>query len=445
LTRSSSRSRRAIGAALIALLCPCVFGPATAQQVVKGLSAIDLFAAADRARTAGRNDEALALYDALTRDPDAEIRAEARFRKGMLLAELKRYAEAATAFRALLDEKPNAARVRLELARVLAAMGDEKGARRSIRQAQATGLPPEVALVVDQFANALHSPKRFGGSLELAMAPDTNVNRATAARTLDTIIAPLILSSDARAQSGIGLKAAGQGYARIQLGSNLALLPRVSASGVFYRQSEFDDLSASALVGLEWRGKKDQLTPSIGPTWRWYGGRLYARTETAALDWIHALGRRTQLTANASAGRARYLANGLQDGMIYDFNAGIEHAVSARGGFGASLSTTRQTARDPGYATVSGGASLFAWREAGKTTLFLSGGVHRLEGDARLFLFPDRRREWLYQATVGATLRQWTVKGFAPVVRIGWERNLSTVGLYDYRRLSADVGITRAF
>src|SRR5690606_8418728 len=97
------------------------------------------------------------------RDPNLDIRSEARFRLGMMLADQKRHADAALAFRAILDEQPGAARVRLELARVLAAMGDEGRARQQIRQAQASGLPPEVAQVVDRFAAALRSNRRFGG------------------------------------------------------------------------------------------------------------------------------------------------------------------------------------------------------------------------------------------------------------------------------------------
>lgn len=422
-----------------------VTSSAVAQDARTGLSAVDVFATAEEARASGKIDDALVMYDALARDPDLEVRTEARFRKGMLLADERRYADAAVAFRALLDEKPDAARVRLELARVLAALGDNSAARRSLRQAQAGGLPADVALVVDQFANALRSVKYLGGSFEIALAPDTNVNRATSARTLDTIIAPLVLSDDARAQSGFGLKLAGQGYARFPLGNAVALLPRVSLRGNLYRSSEFDDVSGSALVGLEWQDKRNRITTSIGPTWRWFGGKIYARTTAIAVDGIRAAGRRTQLSASASLSRARYVENPLQDGLIADLSIGIEHALDARVGVGATFSATRQTARDPGYATVSEGFAAFGWREMGRTTFFLSAGLRRTDGDARLFLFRDRRREWLYQLSASATLRQITLWGFAPLVRIGWEHNNSTVGLYNYRRLSADVGITRAF
>lgn len=427
-------------------LCLSVLsGAAHAAQASANLSALELFAAADAARAEGREGDALAMYAALSRDPDAEVRAEARFRSGMLHADAKRYTQAAVAFRALLDEKPGAARVRLELARVLALMGDERGARRSLAQAQAAGLPADVAVVVDQFAGALRSTRTLGGSIELAVAPDSNVNRATAARTLDTVIAPLTLSRDARARSGLGAKIAGQGYARLDLGGRFALLPRVSTRANIYRRSAFNDVSGSALVGVEWQGVRDRVTPSIGPTWRWYGGDLYARTETLAIDWLRAIDPRTQLTMNGSASRARYVQNRLQDGGVYDLSLTVERALDARTGGSVSLSATRQTARDAGYATAAGGLTALGYREIGRATLFGSATIRRTEGDERLFLFPERRREWLGQLSAGATFRRLTWRGFAPVIRLTIERNRSSVGLYDYRRTSAEFGITRAF
>jgi hypothetical protein len=419
--------------------------PAQAEQIERNLSAVDLFRIAGQAQAAGRTADAEALYSALEHDPDAEIRAEARFRHGMMLAALKRNREAAVLFRALLDEEPAATRVRLELARVLAAMGDEGAARRELRQAEAAGLPPDVALVVDQFANALRSSRRVGGSVGLALAPDSNINRATSARTLDTVIAPLTLSEDARERSGLGLQGSAQAYLRLPLGSGLAVVPRLSGQGDLYRQSQFDDVSGSALLGLEWRLGKERIGPSVGQTWRWYGGALYARTQTVTLDWIHPAGERAQLEVRASAARARYVKNPLQDGQLYAWSASYERALTPSLGVGFTLDGGRQTARDPGYATWSGGASVLAWRDVGRTSLFGSAGLHRLEGDARLFLFPERRREWLYQASLGATFRTIQWHGFAPVLRLTWEQNRSTVGLYDYRRIATTFGIARAF
>lgn len=442
------RYRNGAAARLIAwlgILLLALGTPATAQERLENLSATDVFAMAEAARASGQVEDALTLYEGLSRDPDIEIRTEARFRKGMLLSQLGRNADAAVAFRAIIDEKPDAARVRLELARVLALLGDEAGARRALRQAQAAGLPPDVVAVVNQFAAALRSNRRAGGSFEIGFAPDSNINRATSARTLDTVIAPLTLSEDARAQSGVGLQGAGQVYVRVPLTDRLSLVPRTSGRGQFYRDDEFDDMSASALVGLEWSLGSDRLTPSAGRTWRWYGGALYAKTDTVALNWLHPIGQRAQLRVAGSAAYASYKRNPLQSGGLFDLSVAGEYALSQRSGFGASIGITRHDARDPGYATTAGALEAYAWRDAGRATLFVNAGVRRTVGDARLFLFPERRKDWFLQLSAGATLRWLTIEGFAPVIRVGVERNASTVGLYDYNRIATEIGITRAF
>jgi outer membrane protein len=424
--------------------------PAVANdgRAITGLSAAQLFDLADQARAAGRIGDAETIYKAIFQDPSLDIRSEARFRLGMTFADAGRFADAALAFRQLLDEQPGAARVRLELARVLALMGDEGRARQELRQAQASGLPPEVSQVVDRFAQALRSTKTFGGSFEFAMAPDSNINRATDSKVLDIPGAPLVLSEDAQARSGLGAHLAGQIYARLRLSPRTALVPRVSGDATLYGKSQFNDISASTAVGLELLLGSDRVTPSIGTTWRYYGGDLYARTTTLDLRWTHSLGRRGQLDSSFSWGNTSYLRNSLQDGELWNLGVSFERAFSARAGVGVSLNGQRQTARDAAYATASGGVTLVGWREMGKTTMFANATARRLEGDAGLilgFVRLPRRQEWFLRGLVGATFRQIEVAGFSPVARVAYERNVSTSPLYDYRRISVDVGITRAF
>ena len=442
--RRFSRGVRA--AALAATLCAA---PALAQsppEARTGLSAAQVMAIAERAEAAGDAASAIAAYTALAEDSDVDVRSEARFRHGRLLAARGDYRGAALLYRRILDERPDASRVRIELAGILVLIGDEGAARRELRQARAGGLPGEVALAVDQFANALRARKPFGGSVSLALVPDSNINRATDRETLDTIIAPLDLSRDARERSGIGFRIGAQVYARIPLGQNLTLQPRLSGQAEIYGEEQFNDISGSAGLSLDWiAGRRDRLRPGVGQTLRHYGGRLYAETRSATVNWIHGLGNVAQLDTTLTVARADYKTNDLQDGWLFDVSASYERAFDARSGGALTASLSRQQARDPGYATAGGGASLLYWREFGEVTLFGSTGLRRLEADERLFLFPERRREWLFSAGAGGTFRQLAIAGFAPVVRLSFERNRSTIGIYDYRRVAVDFGIARAF
>jgi tetratricopeptide (TPR) repeat protein len=414
-------------------------------RVTADLSAGQVLALATSRAEAGDLAAAVTLFSALARDPDIDIRSEARFRHGRLLEAQRRFADAAVLYRAILDELPGAQRVRLQLAQALLQAGDEGGARRALRQAQAGGLPPDVTRIVAQFQSALRAVKPIGGSLELALAPNNNINRATRSNTLDTVIAPFVLSDDARAQSGVGVKLAGQGYVRLALSDRLRWTLRASGQGYFYRQSQFADLIGQMETGLEYTAGRSRLQPSIGRSQRWFGGRPFVFTDTASLNWLRALGRRSQLDVGISVGQADFRQNDLQDGTSLDLAVGFEHAFSPRSGGRLSVVGQRQGARDPGYATAGGGMNLLHWREMGRTTAFVSAGLSYLEGDARIALFPRRRLEWLARGTVGATFRQLSVAGFAPVVRVSHERNISTIALFDFARTGVDIGITRAF
>lgn len=429
-----------------AVLLP--FGAAHAQthEVKQSVPATDLFAMAEEARASGRQDEAETIYRALTGDPDIELRTEARFRLGLLLTEQGRKRDAAMLFRQILDEKPEASRVRVELARILADLGDVGAASRQLRQVQTGALPPDLAQALDQFATALRSRRPLGASFEIAIAPDSNINRATEARTLNTVIAPLELNSDARSRSGIGLKLAGQAFARVPIGDGLAFLPRISGSGDLYRHGQFNDVSVGAHLGVEGRlDNRNRLTVSGGEGWRWYGGVPYARTHAISADWLHVVSRTEQLTWGVSIARADYRRNPLQDGPLFDTNLAYEQAFSFKSGGSVAIGVTRQSARDPGYSYASFGVTGLYYRDIGGATVFGTASVRRLQGDERLFLFPDRRRDLMSRLTLGGTFRQFTLSGFAPLVRLAVERNRSTIGIYDYRRTAMEIGVTRAF
>ncbi|HTK74788.1 MAG TPA: hypothetical protein VL371_05975, partial [Gemmataceae bacterium] len=134
----------------------------------------------------------------------------------------------------------------------------------------------------------------------------------------------------------------------------------------------------------------------------------------------------------------------LRDATRYALAVDLDRAFSARVGGGLRVSGQREAARDPGYSTVSGGVSGYLYRELGRTTLALNGGYSHLEADKRLFLYPQRRVDDRLTLGASGTFRALKVHGFAPLVSVEYERNFSTIELYDYRRVAANFGITAA-
>ena len=353
-------------------------------------------------------------------------------------------AGAASLYRAILDEQPDAQRSRLELARILALMGDDAGARRELRRAGAVGLPDDVARVVDQFASALRSRRRAGGSLNIALAPSTNINRATSARSIDTVIGPFTPNVDSRATSGVGLNLGAQGYWRSSTGPS-ALLLRMSGSGDFYTQSRFNDLSILGQAGPELRRGRSRFRPALSYSAQWFGGKPYAAGVGASANWLRAVGRTAEVEIEAAVLQRRYRQNGLQNGRVFALSTNFDKALGDSLSFRASAQLARTAARDPGYSSMSGSVGgLVAKREGGKTWLVEVTGSH-LHSDARLLLFPIRRSDWGVDASVGILINRWAFKGLSPLVRVHQVWNSSTVDIYRFSQTRIEFGLSQEF
>jgi hypothetical protein len=302
-----------------------------------------------------------------------------------------------------------------------------------------------VARFVDLYSAALRARQPYGASLELAIAPDTNISRATRSDTLGTVLGDFALDANARERSGIGLALRGQAFARTGIGDRVTLIARASGAADLYRQGEFNDLSLAISAGPELQLGGDRLTAEASLAWRRFGGAPYSRTRSITLNYFHALSRESQLRATAALGATDNARNPLQDGRNYALTLSYERALSSRTGAGAALSADRQDLRDPGYSTASGQIILFGYRDFGAMTLIGTLAYGRLEADERLFIYPRRRTDDLYRASLGATFRQLTIGDFAPLVRITAERNRSSIELFDYRRIRTEIGLARAF
>ena len=389
---------------------------------------------------------AVTIYEALERNPSSDVRAEARFRHAKLLLAQKRSRDAAIILRRLIDEKPDATVARLELAHALQLIGDPSGALRELRAVQAQGLPPAVARLVDRYSEALRAQRPFGGSFEIALAPDSNINRATRSDTLGTIFGDFDIGGDSRARSGTGAALQGQAFRRLPLGSgDQTLLVRLSGSADLYRQTEFNDIAVDLAGGPELRLGRNQVNLEVGATQRWFGQKPFMRSERLGATWTRPIGSRMQVRLSATGALIDNQFNHLQDGKSYSGEVEFERALTPTTGIGLNVALNRQSLKDPGYSTTGWRGGLIAWHDIGRMTFTAEADYGRLNADDRLLLFPDKRSDRYSRLSLGATFRQLQFRGFAPLARFSIERNRSTVELYDFRRTRSEIGFVRAF
>lgn len=404
-----------------------------------------LLALAERARASGERQIAESAYVALSGDPDADVRAAALFGHAMLLSRVDQHAKAATLLRRLLDERPGATRARLELAGILVHLGDERAAARELRSVSAGKLPPDVARLVERWSEALRARKPWGFSLEFALAPDSNINRATRSDGLDTVLGEFDIVEEAKATSGVGVALRGRAYRRVALNDDFKLLAQLTTSADLYRKSDFNLVSAEASIGPEFTAADIRFHADVGVGQSWFGGKPLARSFRFSTSARRSFGARTAVSVRGTVAKIDHRINPLLSGRQASLSLSAERALSSRNGVVASGAIDRFKARDAGYSTASWRAGLQFWQDIGRTTVFAGIESGRLEGDERLALLPEARKDRLSRLSVGGVFRSLTFRGLAPFVRLSREKNRSNVAFYDYARTRTEFGFNRAF
>lgn len=407
------------------------------------LTAAQLFEAADRALAAGDTKFAEQALLALTTNPDVLVRSEARFRLAKHLALREQRRDAALLLRRLLDEQPEARAARLELAGLLQQLGDEDGALRQLRALRTSDLPPNVARFVDRLTASLQASRPLGFQVEFALAPNSNINRATTSDTLGTIFGDFEI--DQKKRSGIGAAIRGLAQGRLELAKEARLVARASSEAKIYGDSQFNDIFVDAAVGPEFRLGRTRLALETGATRQWFGMKGYSRSLRLAGSVTRPVDAVSQLRLDTGVRWSNNRVNDLHDGRGLSLRARYERALSPTLLVAASIGADRFKANDDAYSTRAWNAGLSAYRDVNRMTLGASIEVGRLKGDDRLALLPEPREDRFLRLQLSSVFRQYSLAGFAPVTRLIIERNKSNVAFYDFKSTRTEVGISRAF
>jgi tetratricopeptide (TPR) repeat protein len=408
-------------------------------------SATAVFALAETARQRGDIPTAEKMLGALLGDPSDMVRAEARFRLAKLLAANGKRAEAAVLLRRVVDAHPKAVPARLELAGLLQQIGDEKSALRELRALGTLDLPPNVARFVDRMSASLQASRSLSFQLELGLAPDTNINRATRSDTLGTVFGDFTLDKQSRAKSGVGAAVRGFVQGRLPVSNDVNLAAHASLDTNLYRHRQFDAVTLEVAGGPEFRLGPARVAAEAGFGQSWYGLKPYQRTLRLSSSARMRVGAVSQLRLDGAARWSDNAFNDLEDGRGMSAALRYERALSPELTVGLGVGVDRFRAQDDAYSTRSWSVGVTAYRDIGRTSVELGVDIGRLKADDRLEILPAAREDRLTRLHAGAVFRQLTVGGFAPTLRIVAERNRSTIEFHDYKRTRTEFGITRAF
>ena len=143
---------------------------------------------------------------------------------------------------------------------------------------------------MDRYSQALRAARPVGASIEVAIAPDSNINHATRSDTLGTILGDFEIDEDSKAESGLGLSLRGQAYRRVALGEgDNSLLVRASGFADNYGKPGFNDIAAELALGPELRLGRNRVNVEIAASQQWFGQEPFMRTARLGATWTRSV------------------------------------------------------------------------------------------------------------------------------------------------------------
>ena len=415
------------------------------EQRPAELSAESLIEAAREALAQGNVDDAAFLLDGIA-PGEGDIDA-VDFLHGTVALHRGEWQAAIERFRAILARNPDLLRVRLDLALAYFNAGEDGSAAHHFRQALgAEELPPAARARALAFLDLIRRRKTWSITGSLALAPDTNINNATSARSVELFGLPAQLSEDARETSGIGLNAnIGGGY-EARLAPDLRFRTSASLRTRTYSESQFNDRTLSLRAGPRFLFDRFDLRPELSAQGRELGGDTYSRALglTLSSDWLIAPAWR--LSGSLGAERVSY-ETFLGDGTIYAATLGLGHAFDQATLLRADASARQEDVESDAYSWREYVVELSASRELPAGFVVTAGPSYRSRayGAPLLSLSREAREDETLAGRVTVSNRHIEMFGFMPEITVRYEERDSNVDLYDYDRVVGEFGVVRTF
>jgi hypothetical protein len=441
---TASLSRAPIVALALAALGALVSGEAARAQEPLVLDNQAFAEALTPALRGGDYGAALALLDA--RPDIAAMPAGVRLR-AELLAKLGRTSEAIALLEGHLAQDTTDALARFQVGELHFAARRDRSATLAYRLALAGTLDPTRRSIVQARLDAIEARRDLRISLSGSIAPDSNLNGATSATTVDLYGLPFTLSDDARRRAGVTMTLSGSlerriamsGPYSISLGASAVLL---DASARTFDQSQVSlfagpeiKLAAHARLGLLATYRDIDFGGADLETWRGLqvGGEVYSDPQTR---WDGS----THLDRIDNARAAAF------DGWTYGLQANRTRFLGPsalwRGSFNVDvhdLASAEMSYRDARLAV----GRLFGLPLA--MLGYIEPYGQQRDFEARSSVFGVRRADREIGVSFRVSRRDWRVMGAFPFAQAVAARATSNVALGRYTRQRLEFGFTRDF
>lgn len=420
---------------LAAALAPA---PAPAQDAAPYARALDLAGN-------GRLRQALDTLRAW-QPSDAAGQEQKLWGEAVILRRMGRDAEALPRLETLVARRPGVPRFRIALGETLATLGQGERARLHFEEALGTASDADRARA-SKGLGALEVTEDLSGHFALSFIPATNAAQRTSARTIVLGGRPFTINPSARKTSALGVRVqAGVTYAP-KLSDRVRLRFGLSGDAKIYDGNAEDDITLRGEGGVVLTlSPATQVEGGLTYSRRWIDGAGYSEGPGLTFGLVTYPNQRSRLQFAAVVDDPTHDGARALDGVRSLAVLAYGFAVSPRFQLRGSLRAERTNAATPSN-------SFTAWEVGfGGTYLFRGGLRAGLDAswraanfDAMSMFYGILRKDEQLRATLRLSHSRVKLMGFAPVLEMEYTKRTSTIPIYSFDDVSAQVGLTKRF
>lgn len=348
-----------------------------------------------------------------------------------------------------VTQAPQVTRFRLELARALYLTEQDDRARYHFDSALAGQLSLGEIAAIQEYLTAMDRRKTWQGHASFAIVPQTNPTRASGESHV--MVGGLLPVPLAPVKRGVGLDL-GLGATWLpRLGQDLRGRVHVMANGQVFEESQRNTWRLRGELGLLTLGDHGRqigagiaLQAGFADTGRVMEGvGIYATFQRR-------FGARTHMSLRVSADKLRYPQVALKalDGWRTGVQASAIHIVTPQIRLDGGVSLARQNATMDFNTRTEAGVNFGGqYAHSGGVTTGLAVAGLQTQYAAANPLLPQfaPARDTNVSVTASIMHRELTVRGFAPVLHLGVERQDSNIPSRSFSNMRASLGATRNF
>ena len=385
------------------------------------------------------------LSQVLRQDPSS---MDALFLMGQVESRQGKFAEAVPYYRKIIVDHPNVVRVRLDLARALFETAEDDSAAYNFHLALAEGnLPDTVIDNVERYLAIIRSRQHFVYDLNFGIAPDTNLNKATASDHVTLFGLPFALSPQARQQSDIGVTGTVSGEYRADLAPDVRWRSGALLYGLKYpSNSTFDDAQARGQMGPQWFFERGDISVLGVASKRWYGEKAYSTGVGGRLEGQYWLTKQLLYSGYLEGLSSSYQTQPFLDGYYLDQGNFVDYYITPSSFVRGSVGVGYQSAESDVFSNWYYKFGLAYQQEfAYGITANVAPEVQWTNYQETDPLFGVRRVDRQIFVKLSLYKRDFTIFGFAPVLSYSYTTNQSNESLSKFDRNQFQLGFTRQF